>query len=99
MQEPEKTLDSVKNFMNDIKNLNEGFITGILIFIILTIILSILVYYLYMRNLGDRECSLMNDRGGFCAIIPRSRLLVGWILSNCRKMPLCGKILASRVRS
>ena len=61
MPDSETSLDSVKNIMNNIKNLNEGFITGILIFIILTIILSILVYYLYMRNLGDRECSLMNS--------------------------------------
>jgi hypothetical protein len=54
-------LDMAKKMMDDIKNLDDGFITSILVVIIAAIILSILFYYLYMRNLSSRECSLMNS--------------------------------------
>jgi len=49
------------NIMNAIKNLNENFVTYMLFAMIILFVIIILWYYFYMRNLVNRECSVMDS--------------------------------------
>jgi len=48
------------NMMNMVKNLKDDFVVYMLFSMILLLIILILCYYFYMRNLLNRECSLMD---------------------------------------
>lgn len=60
---------TIKSTMEAIKNMDEVYVNWGLLIILITILVSILIYYLYMRNLTDLECSMMNslyqDSGNF----------------------------------
>ena len=51
----------MNNVMDMVKNLKEGFVTRILFSMIIVLIIAVLWYYFRMRNLLNRECSLMDE--------------------------------------
>ena len=54
-------LSNIKNFIvNSIKNPQEVFISSVLLFMIILLILCLGIYFYYMYNLASRECRIMD---------------------------------------
>lgn len=55
------TMENIKNFNMQRLLLKENFVSLLLFILILTIIVGSLLYYFYMRNLVNKECSNMDN--------------------------------------
>jgi hypothetical protein len=52
--------DVLNNAMKMITNMNDNMASGIILAMIIILVICVVIYYLYMKNLLSRECSMMD---------------------------------------